>query len=116
MYEEHLSSVNLTSTQFTILAYVDEVGAAVMKDLVEELVMERTSVIRALQPLERDGLLESAPHEQDTRKNVVRLTDAGRRKLAQALPVWLGAQAEFEKKFGADLAGQLRHSTATLAP
>jgi DNA-binding MarR family transcriptional regulator len=116
MYEEHLSSVNLTSTQFTILAYVDEVGAAAMKDLVEELVMERTSVIRALQPLERDGLLETGPHEQDARKNVVRLTDAGRKTLEQAFPLWLGAQAEFEKKFGSELAGQLRQSTQTLAP
>jgi DNA-binding MarR family transcriptional regulator len=116
MYEDHLSRVNLTSTQFSILAYVDEVGAAAMKDLVEVLVMERTSVIRALQPLERDGFLASGPHAQDARKVAVRLTEAGRGKLAEAMPVWQQAQAEFEKKFGPELAGQLRQSMLTLAP
>jgi DNA-binding MarR family transcriptional regulator len=115
MYEEHLATVKLTSTQLSILAYVDEVGTASMKDLVEVMVMERTSVIRALQPLERDGFLGMYPDEQDSRRKVVRLTDAGRAKLAEAMPVWQGAQAEFERKFGTELASQLRQSTLTLA-
>jgi DNA-binding MarR family transcriptional regulator len=108
MYEDHLSRVNLTSTQFSILAYVDEADAASMKDLVETMAMERTSVIRALQPLERDGFVAIGPHAEDARRNVVCLTDAGRAKLAQAIPVWQQAQAEFESRFGAALAGQLR--------
>jgi len=108
MYEDHLSRVGLTSTQFSILVYVDEIGTASMKDLVEAMVMERTSMIRALQPLARDGLVVIGPHEEDARRNVVRLTDAGRAKLAQAIPVWQQAQAEFESRFGAELAGQLR--------
>jgi DNA-binding MarR family transcriptional regulator len=116
MYEDHLSRVGLTSTQFSILVYVDEVEAASMKDLVEAMVMERTSVIRALQPLERDGLVVIGPHEEDARRNVVRLTDAGRARLAEALPVWQAAQAEFENRFGAGLAGELRQSLSTLAP
>ena len=108
MYEDHLSRVNLTSTQFSILVYVDEVNDASMKDLVEAMVMERTSVIRALQPLARDGLVAIGPHEEDARRNVVRLTDAGRARLAEAMPVWQTAQAEFASRFGAELAGQLR--------
>ncbi|MFJ1469801.1 MULTISPECIES: MarR family winged helix-turn-helix transcriptional regulator [Massilia] len=108
MYEDHLSRVNLTSTQFSILVYIDEVKEGSMKDLAEAMVMERTSVIRALQPLARDGLVAIGPHEDDARRNVVRLTDAGRARLAQAMPVWQTAQAEFESRFGAELAGQLR--------
>ena len=108
LYEDHLSRVHLTSTQFSILAYVDEADTASMKDLAETMAMERTSVIRALQPLERDGFVAIGPHEQDARRNVVRLTDAGRATLAQAVPVWQQAQAEFESRFGAELAGQLR--------
>jgi DNA-binding MarR family transcriptional regulator len=108
MYEDHLSRVDLTSTQFSILVYVGEVEAASMKALALALAMERTSVIRALQPLARDGLVAIGQHEDDARRNVVRLTDAGRARLAQAVPVWLAAQAEFERRFGAALAGQLR--------
>lgn len=111
LYEERLATVGMTSTQFSILVYVDEVGAASMKDLVEVLVMERTSVVRALQPLERDGLLAIGPHEQDARRNVVRLSDAGRARLAEAMPVWQAAQEEFERKFGAALADELRATT-----
>jgi len=116
MYEDHLSRVNLTSTQFSILVYIDEVKEGSMKDLAEAMVMERTSVIRALQPLARDGLVAIGPHEDDARRNVVRLTDAGRARLAQAMPVWQTAQAEFESKFGAGPAGELRQSLSTLAP
>ena len=110
LYEERLATVELTSTQFSILVYVDEAGAVSMKDLVEELVMERTSVVRALQPLERDGYLAIGPHEEDARKNVVRLTDDGRRKLAAAMPVWAGAQQEFERRFGGEVASRMRDS------
>jgi DNA-binding MarR family transcriptional regulator len=116
MYEDHLSRVDLTSTQFSILVYVDEIGAASMKDLVATMAMERTSVIRALQPLERDGFVAIGPHEDDARRNVVRLTDAGRAKLAEAVPAWRAAQAEFESRFGAGLAEELRQSLLALAP
>ena len=116
LYEDHLARVELTSTQFSILAYVDEIGAASMKDLVETLVMERTSVIRALQPLERDGLVAIGPDREDARRNVVRVTGAGRAKLVEAMPVWQQAQAEFESRFGAGLAAQLRESLLALAP
>jgi len=108
MYEDHLSRVDLTSTQFSILVYVGEVEAASMKALALALAMERTSVIRALQPLARDGLVAIGQHEDAARRNVVRLTDAGHARLAQAVPVWQAAQAEFERRFGAALAGQLR--------
>ncbi|MDN4055352.1 MarR family winged helix-turn-helix transcriptional regulator [Massilia sp. YIM B02763] len=114
LYEDRLSTVGLTSTQFSILIYVDDAGAASMKDLVDGLVMERTSVVRALQPLERDGYLAIGPDQEDARRNVVRLSDAGRRKLAEALPVWQAAQEEFERKFGSELASQLRESTHKL--
>jgi DNA-binding MarR family transcriptional regulator len=116
LYEDHLARVGLTSTQFSLLVYVDEIGAVSMKDVVAAMAMERTSVVRALQPLERDGLVAIAPDQQDARRNVVRLTQAGRAKLAQAVPVWQQAQAEFESRFGAGLAGQLRESLLALAP
>jgi DNA-binding MarR family transcriptional regulator len=115
LYEDHLARVGLTSTQFSILVHVDEIGAVSMKDLAETLAMERTSVVRALQPLERDGFVVIGPDQQDARRNVVRLTQAGRAKLAEAVPVWQQAQAEFESRVGAGMAAQLRESLLVLA-
>ena len=116
LYEDHLARVGLTSTQFSMLVHVDEIGAVSMKDLVLTLALERTSVVRALQPLERDGVVVIGPDQDDARRNVVRLTQAGRAKLAEAVPVWQQAQAEFESRFGAALAAQLRQSVLALVP
>jgi len=115
LYEDHLSRVGLTSTQFSMLVHVDEIGAVSMKDLALTLALERTSVVRALQPLERDGFVVIGPDQQDARRNVVRLTQAGRAKLAEAVPVWQQAQAEFESRCGAGMAAQLRESLLALA-
>ena len=115
LYEDHLARVGLTSTQFSMLVHVDEIGAVSMKDLALALAMERTSVVRALQPLERDGFVVIGPDQQDARRNVVRLTQAGRAKLAEAEPVWRQAQAEFESRVGAGMAAQLRESLLALA-
>jgi DNA-binding MarR family transcriptional regulator len=115
LYEDHLARVGLTSTQFSILVHVDEIGVAAMKDLALTLAMERTSVVRALQPLERDGFVVIGPDQEDARRNVIRLTGAGRAKLAEAEPVWQAAQAEFESRVGAGMAAQLRESLLALA-
>lgn len=116
LYEDHLAPAGLTSSQFTLLAHVDEVGQASIRELVDALAMERTSIVRALQPLERDGLAVQAPDREDARRNVVRLTAAGRERLEQAVPLWQAAQAEFERRFGGGLAQQIRESVRSLEP
>lgn len=116
LYEDHLAAAALTSTQFALLAHLDEAGATSVRDLVEALAMERTSIVRALQPLERDGLACQAPDQHDARRNLVKLTAAGRARLRQAIPLWQAAQAEFERKIGSALAQQMRQSVRRMAP
>ena len=114
MYEEHLAPAGLTSSQFTLLAHVDEVGSASIRDLVQAMAMERTSIVRALQPLERDGLVVQVSDDEDARRNVVRLTAPGRQRLEQAIPLWHAAQQAFERKFGAGPAQEMRESVRQL--
>lgn len=114
LYEDHLAAAGVTSSQFALLAHLDEVGQASIRELVDALAMERTSIVRALQPLERDGLAVQAPDQQDARRNVVSLTAAGRSRLQQAIPLWQAAQAEFERRFGGGLAQQMRDSVRGL--
>jgi DNA-binding MarR family transcriptional regulator len=115
LYEDHLAPAGLTSSQFALLAHLDEVGKAPLRDLVEALAMERTSIVRALQPLEREGLATQAPDREDARRNVISLSAAGRARLQQAIPLWQAAQAEFEHRYGSDLAQQMRDSVRSLA-
>ena len=114
IYEDHLAPLNLTSTQFALLAHLDEAGGASIKELVEALAMERTSIVRALQPLMRDGFVVQTPDDLDARRNVASLSDAGRKQLARSIPLWQAAQAEFEQKIGTEMSQQMRASVRSL--
>ncbi len=69
--------------------------------------MDRTTLGRGIKPLERDGLIEIG-EGPDGRTKCLKLTAAGRRKIAQGLPYWQAAQSEFETGFGAAEAKALR--------
>jgi DNA-binding MarR family transcriptional regulator len=56
--------------------------------------MDRTTLNRNLRPLERRGVVESAPDPEDRRSRKLRITDAGRQLMDEAIPLWRQAQAE----------------------
>lgn len=72
-----------------------------MQSLAEICVMDRTTMSRALRPLERDGLVNVSPGS-DARTRLVQLTPAGLSLLEHMAPAWEQAQAEFERRFGVD--------------
>ena len=108
LYERYLSAANLTTTQFSLLGLLYEKPGLTMNELAEALVMDRTSLIRAIKPMQRDGWLASEPESKDSRKLVLSLTDAGLRKVEEAVPLWEKAQQEFERKVGSQSAEQWR--------
>ena len=69
-----------------------------LSQLARDLVFERTSLYRALAPLERDGLITLSVGIG--RAKQVALTTKGARRIAQATPLWLAAQEEFLGHFG----------------
>lgn len=115
LYERHLADANLTSAQFSILGALGEAGPMTMAELANALVMDRTTLLRAMQPLQRDDLLKSRASDEDPRLLVISLTAAGERKLKQAFPMWQKAQEEFEAEVGSREAAQLRRSLLALA-
>ena len=99
VYDARLAPAGLTNTQFSILRAIEgSDGPVRLADLADELVFERTSLYRTLEPLERDGLvvLGKASH----RASQVALTAKGRRRIEKALPLWIAAQEEFVTCFG----------------
>ena len=115
LYESHLAEADLTSAQFSILGALGESEQMTMAELASALVMDRTTLLRAMQPLQRAELLKSRASDDDSRQLVISLTSAGERKLKQALPLWQKAQEEFEAEVGAREAAQLRRSLLALA-
>lgn len=90
-YDEILEPSGLRGTQFSLLVALSLFGQAPLLRVAEELGLDRTTMTRNLAPLERDGLVASVPGS-DRRVRLIQLTEAGRRTLAKALPLWEKAQ------------------------
>ncbi|WP_429306977.1 MarR family winged helix-turn-helix transcriptional regulator [Paraburkholderia sp. GAS38] len=108
LYDRHMAQVGLTITQFSILRRIKRAAPMTMKQLADEMVMERTTLVRALQPLQRDGLLLSRSTEVKSRELALSLTEAGETKLVAARLRWHAAQEAFERRFGVERAASLR--------
>lgn len=115
LYEGYLAGADLTSAQFSILGVLGESGAMTMVELARVLVMDRTTLLRAMKPLQRENLLQTSAGSADPRQLVFSLSPAGLRKLKAALPLWGKAQEAFEAEIGSREAAQLRRSLLALA-
>lgn len=96
LYDAALAPCGLRSTQRSILRHINSAGELTMGELAEALVLDRSALNHNLKPLERDGLVLVMVASEDKRSRKVRLTPAGRGKLAQSQPLWLAAQQQFE--------------------
>ena len=86
-----------------------------MADLASVMVMDRTTLLRAMKPLQREDFLKSTSSPEDPRQLVFALSPAGERKFRQGVPLWNKAQEEFEAEVGPREAAQLRRSLLALA-
>ena len=107
LYDRWLAPAELSISQFSILALLDAHGQLKITELADMLSMERTSLVRALNPLQTAGWVV-AERADGGRSFDVKLSGRGHKKLAQALPLWKSAQAAFEREVGRDRAVRLR--------
>jgi len=107
IYDSYLASEGLRTTQYSILSKLNRLGPLSINELAKSMVMDRTTLGRAIRPLERDRLLMIGEGE-DGRTRSLRLTAKGEARLKAAAPKWREAQKEFETTFGARNAAQLR--------
>ena len=106
-YDEVLRPSGLRMTQFSMLSRASAVGEMSVSELADLMAMDRTTLGRNLQPLEREGLVQLNVGE-DRRERLVSVTPAGRRVLARALPLWEEVHQRFENKIGKREAKELR--------
>lgn len=106
LYDRHFAPTGLRVTQYSVLRVLGRTEPLAMQALADRMVMDRTTLSRALRPLERDGLVSMAPG-RDARTRLLSLTPAGRSLLDDLTPTWARAQAEFEARFGAPEVVQL---------
>jgi DNA-binding MarR family transcriptional regulator len=107
LYESYLAPLGLRSSQYSVLARLARLGALSINELADGLVMDRTTMGRAIRPLQRDGLVRIGA-AQDGRKRVVSLTPAGTALFKKAVVQWRRAQKQFESSYGEAPAVRLR--------
>ncbi|HEY4370815.1 MAG TPA: MarR family winged helix-turn-helix transcriptional regulator [Burkholderiales bacterium] len=107
-YDQHMAKVGLRSTQYSILSRLNRRGPMSINTLAAEMVMDRTTLGRNILPLEREGLVEIRPDENDRRSKAVLLSKAGTARWQQANKRWKAAQQEFESGFGGLRSAQMR--------
>ncbi|AXE94867.1 UNVERIFIED_ORG: DNA-binding MarR family transcriptional regulator [Burkholderia sp. 1263] len=108
LYDRHLANVGLTITQFSLLGRLKRAGPMTMKQLADTMRMQRTTLVRTIQPLRRNGLIASEALGADVRTLSISLTSAGEELLQAGRQHWHAAQAEFEHRFGVQRAAALR--------
>jgi DNA-binding MarR family transcriptional regulator len=97
-YERRLRSSGLRFTQTPILARL-AAGPAKMAELSDWLALERTALLRTLQPLLDGGYVRRQPAARG-RGVELTVTAAGRRRLAELQPEWEEVQAEVVAAIG----------------
>jgi DNA-binding MarR family transcriptional regulator len=107
IYDSHLAVVGLKGTQYSILSKLNRMGPLSINELAKAMVMDRTTLGRAIRPLERDKLLTIGAGD-DGRTRSLKLTPAGQTRLKAAAAKWREAQKEFELAFGVPDAAKLR--------
>jgi DNA-binding MarR family transcriptional regulator len=107
-YDRYLGPSGIRTTQYGILAKLKRGGPMSINALAAELVMDRTTLGRNIQPLERDGLIAIDADPSDRRSKVLRLTKTGDQRFQKAHKGWEEAQKQFERAYGGKQASHLR--------
>jgi DNA-binding MarR family transcriptional regulator len=115
LYDRYLAPAGLRTTQFSILAKLKRKGALSINALAKDMVMDRTTLGRNVQPLERDGLIAVEVSASDRRTKMLRLTGTGEKRLQMALKLWGRAQTGFESRFGIKRSAEMRALMRALA-
>ena len=113
LYDEALRPVGLRSTQLPVLITLAARGALSVSDLADGLVLDRTTLIRKLQPLRRRGFI-GAGQGEGQRSRRFALTAAGAEAVAAALPLWAQAQARVTEVLGAVESRDLQRTLSRL--
>ena len=114
LYDRHLAPQQIKSSQFSLLGAISHHAEIQIADLAELMVMERTTLVRALKPLQQAGWIASQKAKTG-RALALSLTSEGKKKVAACLPLWQSAQVEFETTMGLARATSIRQNNLVVS-
>src|SRR2546428_4235444 len=99
IYDQELRKAGLEITQFGLLTALAATGEANQKRLSAGFAMDSTTLTRTLGLLLKQGWV-CVRRGSDRREAPFRLTQAGKRKMAEAQPVLEGAEQRLQRELG----------------
>jgi DNA-binding MarR family transcriptional regulator len=99
-YDQILQPSGLRSTQCSLLIDISLHSKTSVGDLGIRLLMDQTTVTRNIEILRRHGYISIDKEENDARKKSISITEEGKIKLAEAVPLWEKAQSHIEEGLG----------------
>jgi DNA-binding MarR family transcriptional regulator len=98
-YDAEMRRHGVRPTQGSILASLNSKASWTMAELSDWLGMERTTLVRNLRPLQRDGFVEVAGGGRGNRVELT-ITTKGRQQVEKLTPAWKSAQSAVVKILG----------------
>lgn len=107
-FDDALRPHGINQGQFSLLMSLNRPDPPTIGGVSAFLAMDRTTLTAILKPLERRGLLTVEVDREDRRSRRLALSDAGRRLLDEAVPIWASTHAAVDKLLAQQNAGNLR--------
>jgi DNA-binding MarR family transcriptional regulator len=98
-YDAEMRRHGIRPTQGTILTSLNGKESWNMAELSDWLGMERTTLVRNLRPLQRDGLVQAVGGGRGNRVELA-ITAKGRKQIQKLAPAWKSAQSAAVKTLG----------------
>ena len=99
-YDDALRPLDLRITQFSLLTVLATHGEMRIRDLARGVLIEETAMLRNLRPLASRGIVTMRTGD-DRRERYASLSDAGKKLLREAIPLWKSAQKKLQAELPA---------------
>lgn len=99
IYDDALLPIGLRVTQYSVLRAISKAGTAKITELADWLSLDRTTLTRNLQLLQRLGHIKVVPG-RDRRVRAVSLTLEGRDAFQRCIPLWEKGQDRVKRYLG----------------
>lgn len=101
-YDQYLHQSGLRSSQFSLLIAISLNQDISISELGDKTGRDQTTITRNVEILKKYGYVRIARKENDARKKAVSITEEGKKKLAEVMPLWEEAQAHIEEELGTE--------------
>ena len=98
-FDAEMRRYGIRPTQGSILLALNTKESWTMAELSDWLGLERTTLVRNLRPLQRDGFVQADGGGRGGRVELS-ITAIGRKKIEEAMPAWRSAQSAVVKTLG----------------